>query len=688
VATPTLPAIPSGGELPESRELSRAHIRRRASVFLILAAAGVIGAFFLGLYHEKGYTTPIGWDTSRYITATNLVAERGLRGVEDLAPPPTSVLSSRVGFSVMALSIATPLRLSLFEVAAVLPVLGAVALALAGGTFAATALRLRSWEAATAAAVIGLSPTLIRLVAPETYTDNLLAGAALVAALALVVSAAPLKGGTLAAALILLVAGGLIHTPSLAVVAGALVFTAAWMAPGSWRAWRGGQRLVETPSGSLALLLAGTGLLVGGFLLGVLGTAPDRFRVARETVAAKFRSDLGLYRFGLIVPLAAIGAAGFVAAREDRARDPRPRRSSSPGRANRDPTPGRVSLALLILVGWTLVGLVGVVLFLLGRASPAHRFLAFLIPLPLLVGVGIISVGRLVGRAAGRLGGAAIIVAGLAGAAFLGYHILYIQLPTERRVVWMDEGKTRDAANAAAYLDASGVSRSTPVVFVVDDTGPHPHDFVPLMANMIRSVLSAERIERAYVYVGDPAGYLAGKPTLRESPAGYNGTSLRFFRAMEPVLRRPHVALLMESFNPDFGEFVLGREDRIVAPKVVVLNGPLLERPLGDALRPSAPQGLLGLAGTGQAILGTVGLVGLGWGLTLLPRDLRLFEVVGLAPALGIATVVLIGVVVDSAAVRLSGFGGIVPLALAGGAGWAAAFLRLRREGPDLFVAD
>lgn len=673
MTVPTRRTTPRPPAEPTETQSTRPLVLRYAGVLVIVAAAAVIGAFFLGLYYQKGYSTPIGWDTSRYITAANLVAERGLRGVEDLTPPPTNVLSSRVGFSVTALSIASLLGVSLFKVAATLPMVAAVAVALAAGTFAATSLRWKSWEAAAAAMAVGFSPTLIRLVAPETYTENLLAGAPLVAALALVVSPAPLAGRTLAAAILLLLAGALTHGPSFAVVVGAVVFAAACLAPRSWRAWRGGEPLFRTPAGSLGLLLGGAGVLTGALLLGLLGTAPDRFRIARGALAQKFRSDLSLYRFGLTLPIAAVGAAGFW----DAAR----------GRKKPDDgaTGSRASLALLLLLGWTLITLAGIAVFLAGKASPAHRFLAVLIPLPLLVGAGIVTLGRLAGRAGGRLLGVAVVVAGLAGSAVLGVHILYQQLPTNRRVLWMDPGKIRDAANAGAYLEEAGVPTTTPVVFVVEDTGPQPAAFVPLMANMIRSVLPADRIERAYMYVGDPEGYLSGEPTLRPGKNAHNGNSLRFYAAVEPVLARPHVALVLSSFNPAYGVYAQAHQDRIVAPNVLVLRGSLLEQPMGDAARPSAPRGVLQIVGMGVAVLGLLGLIGLGWAVTLLPRALRVFEVVALAPALGMATLILAGIVVDTVGFRLLGAGGIAAVILAVAAGWAAAVVRLRREGLYLF---
>ena len=49
----------------------------------------------------------------------------------------------------------------------------------------------------------------------------------------------------------------------------------------------------------------------------------------------------------------------------------------------------------------------------------------------------------------------------LAGLGVLGHRILYVELPAQRTVLWMDAGKIRDAANAAAYLDEARVPRTS-----------------------------------------------------------------------------------------------------------------------------------------------------------------------------------------------------------------------------------
>jgi hypothetical protein len=86
-----------------------------------------------------------------------------------------------------------------------------------------------------------------------------------------------------------------------------------------------------------------------------------------------------------------------------------------------------------------------------------------------------------------------------------------------------------------------------------------------------------------------------------------------------------------------------------------------------------------GLVAVGCSLL--FALVGLGWSLVLLRRWLRPLELAAAAPAVGIAALVLGGVLVDRVGIRLTGLGGaLTPLAV-GGAGWAVAAVLARRTG-------
>ena len=87
--------------------------------------------------------------------------------------------------------------------------------------------------------------------------------------------------------------------------------------------------------------------------------------------------------------------------------------------------------------------------------------------------------------------------------------------------------------------------------------------------------------------------------------------------------------------------------------------------------------------GSGAGTIVAFTAIGLGWVLALFPRGLRPFERLALAPAVGIAVLILGGIAADGVGLRLVGAGGAgIPIAVALlGAG--AARLRLRRADPN-----
>ena len=632
-----------------------------------------ISSFFLALYAVREYSMPIGWDTPRYLSQTNFVAERGLSGVPETLPPPIKTLASRAGFPVVTLSLSGLFGVSTFKVAATVPVAAAVAIALAAGSLVSSTLRRGAWELAFVALVTGTSAVLIRLVAPETYTDNLLAAALVLAAL--VPLSFALRDGRGSLAVVgLMVAAGLAHGPTFAVMAGALGLLALAYAPASWRAWRGegGVSLLRTPTGRLALMVAGAGAAAAAAIYGLLGVGPDTPKLTRGELTKKLREDLPLYRFGLTLPLAAVGGAAVVG-------QARTSRGEGDERTVRGP-----AFLLAVLFAWTAILMVAFVLFAAGRNAPVHRSLALLLPLPILMGIGLLAVARLADRALRRLGAAVLIVA-LAGLSFLGYRTLYLDLARDRGVEWMQPSKIRDAATAVAYLDAAGVPEEEPVVYVIDDTGPNPLSYVPEMVYMMRSVMPPERIENAYAYVGEPGEYLAGRRTFRDTPKTYNANVARFWPAVERLLPQRPVALLLSSYNADFGEVAAEHPEWIVAPNVIALEGP---RPAADVPVPPIPYGPRtivqgGLLGAGTLLV--LGLIGLGWAAFVLPGRVRSFEVLALAPAFGIGALIFAGVLLDAAGLRLGGVGGTVTVLIAAVPGWVAGFLRLRREPEAIF---
>ncbi len=649
---------------------------------MMALVAGIVAGFFLALYRVNGYKMPIGWDTARYLDQTNLVARHGLAGVSELQlPRPSQTLTSRVGFPVTVLTISKLLGGSTFQVATILPVVAIAGAALAAGAFVTFAFRRSVWDAAVVALVVGTSAAMVRLIA-GTFTDNLLAAAVFGAALIPLVGAAGGRRGLLAA-VALLAAGGLIHTAFFGFLAVTLGLVALLYAPSSWRAWRRGESTAwDTPTGRLGLAVGGATAIGAVGIYGILRTTPSTPEglLSRAGNARRLRDDLPLYRLAVTVPIAAVGLAAVGATMSS----PSPNPGSDGAVATRE-RPFAPRFAFVLMLTWGLVAGLGIAGFYLGRNLPAHRFLAFLLPLPILGGLGLLAVGRLVAGRAGRVLGAAVVLAGLAGAGLAAHQNLYGTLEA-RGLEWINQGQIRDAATAQRYLDAVGVLPDAPVVYVIDDSGPNPQEYLPELAHIMRTTMTATRVEHASFYVGTPQNYLARRPTiLPNDTRRYNVPSGRFWHDLQPVLAgEPPVALVLDAYNPAYGSFIASHPEAVVGAGVAALEGPRPNQHIRAAQIPGAPQGGLRLAAFGIVGLVVFTLLGVGWAVALLPDGVRPFEVLSVSIGFGAAFLVGAGTLVDAAGLRLGGSAGAgTAIAVAGG-GWILGFLRLRRH-PDLF---
>jgi hypothetical protein len=644
-------------------------------LLIVCAVAGLIALFFLGLYAARHYGMPIGWDTPRYLDQTSFVAARGLDGVPHSLPPPGKTLPSRAAFPVLLLSISSLLHTSTFTAAATIPPAAVVAVALAAGALASSALRRDRRELAVIALVVGLSPVAVRLIAPETYTDNILALALVTAALVPLFSAVR-DGVGFTAAVALLAVAGIAHGPFFAFAVAVLGLTAVAFAPSSWRAWREGRAgLLATTSGRLAAILGGAAVGAAAAIVGFLHAAPDTPVQTRAELTTKLREDVPTYWYPLTVPMAAAGAAAVSAGDGGVGDTPQADRFTRP-------------FLLTILAAWTLVTLLGVAVYLAGKAAPAHRLLGFLLPLPLLGGLGLLAAGRLADRRwSTRRAGAVVVAAGVLILSVIGWHDLYRTMARGRGVEWMATPGVEQAATAQAYLRAAGVPDETPAVLVVDDRGENPRSTVPEWAYVIRSVLSPERTEHTLLYVGTPEDYLAARPTLRSDPPSYDANQNEFWPAVQAVLSQHPVALLLKWFNPAYDRVAAAHPDWVVGPNVIAVGGPASAISVAQPAVPGGPRNVAQGVFFGTATLVVLALAGLGWAVALLPAGTRSFEAVALSPAFGIAAVIVSGAVLDTAGLRLHGGGGAAAVLLPILAGAFAGAVRLRKRGVGTFPA-
>src|SRR5919204_6051414 len=259
------------GERPPPVRSNRRHLWEALAV---AGAAAILGAFYLGIYPAKHYRMPIGYDTPLYLSQIRFAQDRGLTAIPERLPFPSTIRASR-GLPITVLTLTRLFRTSTFAMVAVVPIVAAIALAVGGGALVPSALRRPPWEGATTAVIVGSSLVVVRLLAPETYTDNLMAAALFVAALVPLLSLVGGEGGWLSA-MALLGIGGLIHTTSFVEMTAVLVLLALIYAPASWAATRGGGRhLYETPTVRIATVTAGGASIVGALSFGLLRAPLD-----------------------------------------------------------------------------------------------------------------------------------------------------------------------------------------------------------------------------------------------------------------------------------------------------------------------------------------------------------------------------------------------------------------------------
>jgi MFS family permease len=615
----------------------------------------VVMAFFLSIYAANHLPVPLGWDTSKYLWRTSLLKAVGFAHMTEAVQQGIGVDPGRPAFPVIAATLSATLHVSPFRLAAVLPAVSAAAIGLGAGAFVSVTLRRPIWEFAATALFVGMSAFVVRLVGPETYQDNLFAAAVFVAA-AVPIALSIADRRALIPAALLFGAGGVVHWAFFVFMVATLGLTAAAYLPASIRRWRAGEQAIgDTPSARLGGVVLGGIALAAVVVLGILHI-PREPHLSASEFAKKLRQDIPKYKFPLMLPIAAIGA-GSLAAASRRGKD-----DAEEGRSG-------TRFVLTLLLAWGAVTLGGYVAFkVLHLRVPAHRFLAFALAIPLLASLGVIAVGRLLARW-GRPLAAVVVVAALGGAAFLSHRVLFGPQAS------MDPAKVTDAAQAGAYLQATRVGVDRPVVFIV---GRADGSYTALMGHMIKASLPAERIGHVYLFIGTPQDYLAKRPL--QTSTGPSALSVRYLQNLEPTYSQDPVALVLSSFNIDaYNQWIESHPEDLVARNVGLVRGPRPQTAVPFAKPPFGGLGGFWVGVLGVASMFALAAIGLGWAILLLGRWLTPLPLLGVSPAVGIAALVLSGILVDRVGIRLVGGGGILAVVVAAASSWGVlAIGRLR----------
>ena len=464
-----------------------------------------------------------------------------------------------------------------------------------------------------------------------TFAVHLAAGyiANLVTAAAFLAVGTLLDDRRLRAALlatVVLAGGGLAHPQFLVVCAVILLVAAA-------TAWRDERRE--------AFRLAGTAL-GGGAIVGIglvavrpgappleVDTSKDAF-LRRAGLTSELRTaylDRFVHRWTryvewVSVPLAVVGFSAP---------------SGNPGR---------------ILRAWFALTFVGVAFALATGWLPADRFVTFGFAIPILAALGLVWLWRRLERhrAAAILVTAPLTLAMLAGSA----------IAWNRQEPFLSDEEVR--AVTFANDDVSRLPPRTLLAFLVNE----PDDTVSFLAtragNVIRAGVPPDRIRDVVVVV----------PPLQAGPAGGERGALERITARD-------LSAAEDRADRGAAMIVLTPFDDVDRPAGALVVDPSVPRKDSYPIEPLEPASAVAIAWGSVATLALLWVAGFGWARIGLDDALTASAV---APAIGAALLIVVGVALDAFGVRLGATGGaLVASALAGGGGYLVRLVLERRAG-------
>jgi hypothetical protein len=298
------------------------------------------------------------------------------------------------------------------------------------------------------------------------------------------------------------------------------------------------------------------------------------------------------------------------------------------------------------LGSWAWVCLGGLAASFAVQTIPGVRMIAFAYALPILAALGLQRVRAIMPRRALAAGVVALLAASMMWGSALTW---FRERPYTNPAVVQ---QIREAG-----VVASGLAPGTPLVFVVDELNEDAVAFrVTNAGNLIRAYMPADRIADVHVYVGQADNFLAGKPTAIGSPKhdALSTTYMDDIRGAGVTAQRPAPQVFaLDAFNPPGAELAVGAT--------------------ASADLPSPWK----IVGSGVLVFALLWATGFGWARGITRDDVT---ATALAPASGAAALVLTAVLADRIGLRLSGATPLAVTALAGLGGYLFAW-RNRLEG-------
>ena len=589
----------------------------------VMLPVAALGTLYLLPYLRGEATDPLGFDTPHYLWRANLVHASGLDALSSIPVPFLNPNADRPGFPVLASLIQTARGPSPRELLFVFPAVAAIAIGGAAGAFAVEILDEPPWGFPLYAILVGGSIAVVQTASGSL--DNLTADSVALAAAVVALIAASGRRGVIAGG-ILVAAALLIHWVIAGLMMMLLGLLASFLVPASIDRREAGARLRDTPSARLVAVL---GL---GSVIAVLGLSTNwaelhRPQIGRSRIAGKVAARIPSLHLWLTIPLAAAGAACLWWLRRSTLR----------------------RWGCLFLGCWMAVLAVGASAFwiLEGRRVPLYRVAEFVLAIPLLCAAAVVAAPRLAGDRRWLRVAAGVVLA-------VTSVTVSLRLAD---TAWGDESSIMDpvisAEVAAAVAYVHTVPADSPIVFVVSASGFTASDRV------IRAELPGELIGRVRTFVGAGSDLLAGRPPS----FGQDFDVQRSWDGVKDLVHEDYVAIWLSSLNR-FADAPAGA--RAIAPGVKVVRGPDPTVAHHLSVSGAPPVGELGRAVV--SALAILLIVGLGWSAALV--DASWLARLGLAPAFGVAVLVLGGVIGARLGWSVAGTSGSVMFAMLATMGW------------------
>jgi hypothetical protein len=605
-------------------------VKRLAQTLGVAALVLVPSFLFLGRYVTAGTgIAPPGSDTPQHVWRSEVVAQLGLDALPSYEGDAHALHTNadRPGLPLVLAALSAFTGAHARELIYVLPAVAATAIASAAAALAGAIPNVPWWGISLAGLATGTSVQ-VALVA-SGYLDQLVVEALVLAAAAGTLRAAgggpgrTLGAGCLAAAF-------LVHWQFATLFSGLLALLALACLPDSLARRGEGGSFLDTPTGRIGVMVgAGTGIGFAALLAGAPGAPHAPIGLARGKSADRLQARL--YRLPVAIAVAVLGAVSLLVPRGERGR----RR------------------AAWLLIPWALMPAVAALLYAAGRTVPVQRILSFTLALPLLGALGAVAAVRWLRIRAGRLAGTA---AAVLAAAVLLVSISFVWEVWRSRPPWSDDERLASFHAVAAYLADAG----RPAVIVVNAVPrralePHGGFGTVRVLRRVRAELPPRLALRTIVYLGDPDRLAAGRPTLRPDVPGYDEISRATWREVRLLLSQDPTIVVVRSHFNGFGAAVREHPEWMTTSLMAVVSGP---HPSSARLvspeRPSASS----LAAWWVMSFLVIASAGAGWAARFGGGSLALR--MALAPATGLAAVIVAGLLVERLGVRMGGPGGVL----------------------------